>query len=125
MRQTIDEIVDGSGLPLSIIIVGIGSAQFDQMEELDADEDPLFSSKYQKFMQRDIVQFVPFRDVRNDPVRLAKEVLAEVPNQLTSYFQSNGIRPNPRTIETEQIRIQAAMKNQLAQMMQSQDSFFQ
>ena len=55
MRQTIDEIVDGTNLPLSIIIVGIGPADFDQMEELDADTDPLFSSKYDKFAKRDIV----------------------------------------------------------------------
>ena len=105
MRQTIDEIVDGTNLPLSIIIVGIGPADFEMMEELDADTDPLFSSKYDKFAQRDIVQFVPFRDVKGDSIRLAKEVLAEVPNQLTGYYQSKGIRPNPRTMETEQIKI--------------------
>lgn len=29
MQQTIDEIVRGSDLPLSIIIVGVGQANFD------------------------------------------------------------------------------------------------
>jgi vacuolar-type H+-ATPase subunit F/Vma7 len=41
MQQTINEVVNGSGLPLSIIIVGVGEAEFDQMETLDADEAPL------------------------------------------------------------------------------------
>jgi len=40
---TIDEVVKASNLPLSIIIVGIGNADFDQMEQLDGDTAPLFS----------------------------------------------------------------------------------
>jgi hypothetical protein len=61
MQATIDEIVRGSGLPLSIIIIGVGSADFDVMEQLDGDITPLYSDKLQRYNQRDIVQFVPFR----------------------------------------------------------------
>jgi len=32
MRETVDQIVRGSGLPLSVIIVGVGNADFEQME---------------------------------------------------------------------------------------------
>lgn len=46
MQKTIDEIVAGSMLPTSIIIVGIGEADFEAMEDLDADTAPLFSRKY-------------------------------------------------------------------------------
>jgi len=95
MSNTIDMIVEGSSLPLSIIIVGIGDADFDNMEQLDGDVTPLFSRRLNKYRDRDIVQFVPFSQVMRDPVRLAKEVLAEVPQQLTSYFIQNGIKPNP------------------------------
>jgi len=56
------------------------------MEVLDADDQPLYSQKFKKQMERDIVQFVPFRDFKNNPVQLAKETLEEVPNQLLSYF---------------------------------------
>lgn len=79
LQATIEEVVQGSVLPLSIIIVGIGEADFDQMEQLDADENPLYSKSLGKYASRDIVQFVPFRELKNDPYRLAKEVLAEVP----------------------------------------------
>lgn len=49
------------------------------MEVLDADDKPLYSSKLQKQMERDIVQFVPFREFKDDPYRLAQETLEEVP----------------------------------------------
>ena len=48
LQKTIDQIVYGSELPLSIIIVGVGSADFSAMDELDADETPLYSSVYRK-----------------------------------------------------------------------------
>jgi len=79
MKQTIDEIVRGSALPLSIIIVGVGDADFSSMDVLDADDDPLYSQKYKKYMSSDIVQFVPFSEFKHDPKLLAKEVLEEIP----------------------------------------------
>lgn len=68
MAKTIDEIVRGSSLPLSIIIVGVGKEDFKSMEILDADNEPLYSNKYKKQMESDIVQFVPFREFQNNPV---------------------------------------------------------
>lgn len=47
-------------------------------------------------------QFVPFRDYMNrtgnhvlSMARLAKDVLAEIPDQLISYMKSRAIKPNP------------------------------
>ena len=48
LQKTIDQIVYGSELPLSIIIVGVGAADFSAMDELDADEKPLYSNMYKK-----------------------------------------------------------------------------
>ena len=79
LQKSIDQIVYGSELPLSIIIVGVGDADFSAMDELDADEKPLYSHRYKKQMAADIVQFVPFRDFANNPMQLAKETLEEVP----------------------------------------------
>lgn len=91
MRETKDWIVEGSELPLSIIIVGLGSANFKQMEELDSDDSLLKGSR--KTAQRDIVQFVPFEDFKNRPEDLAAEVLQELPNQIVSFYKSAGIAP--------------------------------
>lgn len=79
MQKTIDEIVRGSSLPLSIIIVGVGKEDFSSMETLDADEEPLYSQALKKTMERDIVQFVPFQKYKGNPLMLAQETLAEVP----------------------------------------------
>uniref|UniRef100_A0A671YFD3 Copine-3 n=1 Tax=Sparus aurata TaxID=8175 RepID=A0A671YFD3_SPAAU len=43
---------------------------------------------------RDIVQFVPFRQFKDTPSSaLAQSVLAEVPNQVVSYFKMRGLEP--------------------------------
>jgi hypothetical protein len=41
MQLTADLICQGAGLPLSIIIVGVGEADFGAMETLDGDDEPL------------------------------------------------------------------------------------
>lgn len=61
MDQTRTAIVEASRLPMSIIIVGVGGADFSAMEFLDSD-DKLLSSPRGDVASRDIVQFVPFRD---------------------------------------------------------------
>ena len=61
MDQTRSAIVQASRLPMSIIIVGVGGADFSEMEFLDSD-DKLLRSASGEIAARDIVQFVPFRD---------------------------------------------------------------
>ncbi|KAJ3043826.1 Copine-5 [Rhizophlyctis rosea] len=91
MAETIRAIVDASDLPLSIVIVGVGQAQFDAMNVLDADNGQLNSRG--KVAKRDIVQFVAFRECRGNGEELARKVLAEIPDQLVGYMQQNNIRP--------------------------------
>jgi len=50
MEKTIDQIVRGSSLPLLIIIVGVGEADFGSMDVLDADDVPLYSKRFKKYM---------------------------------------------------------------------------
>uniref|UniRef100_A0A8C9MQL8 Copine family member 9 n=1 Tax=Serinus canaria TaxID=9135 RepID=A0A8C9MQL8_SERCA len=54
MLQTKEAIVTASSLPMSIIIVGVGPAEFEAMEELDGDEVRLSSRG--RYAERDIVQ---------------------------------------------------------------------
>ena len=60
MTNTKRAIVYSSTLPYSIIIVGVGSADFSAMDELDCDTG-LLRDQDGHTAQRDIVQFVPFR----------------------------------------------------------------
>ena len=99
MQKTIDEIVRGSGLPLAVIIVGVGEADFSGMDTLDADEEALYSTAYRKYQEADIVQFVPYNDFKSNPHLLANETLNELPGQLLNYMRRNNILPHPRTEE--------------------------
>lgn len=82
---------------MSIVIVGIGNADFSSMNELDSDNGLL--SVGGRTASRDIVQFVPFRDYLNQPdmqrasVDLARALLAEIPNQLVSFMKSRNVTP--------------------------------
>jgi vacuolar-type H+-ATPase subunit F/Vma7 len=90
MPATIQAIKRANKLPLSIIIVGVGEADFADMEKLDGDDE----AKESKV--RDIVQFVPFSKFAGNHISmLAKETLAEVPSQFLGYMKSKGITPNP------------------------------
>lgn len=74
-----------SSAPLSIVIVGVGSTNFRQMQFLD----DFASHTY----QRDITQFVEFRKHQNSKSSLIEATLEEIPNQLVDYFNRNNIKP--------------------------------
>ncbi|KAJ1404981.1 von Willebrand factor, type A [Sesbania bispinosa] len=65
LQETKDALVKASDLPLSILIVGVGGADFKEMEILDADKGDRLESSSGRVASRDIVQFVPFRDVQS------------------------------------------------------------
>jgi len=92
MQMTINELVEASFLPISVIIVGIGNGNFGNMDILDADDNPLYDTGRRK-ADRDLVQFVPFNDYKNDPPKLAEQVLEEIPRQVVEYYQHKGIKP--------------------------------
>lgn len=103
MPQAMEAIVRASSLPMSIIIVGVGNADFSAMEVLDGDVAQLSSDG--RRADRDIVQFVPFRKFlegggswQRNQAQLAKEVLAEVPRQVTDYMTKHNIKPGPIAI---------------------------
>ena len=93
IQETVDALVEGSFLPLSVIIIGIGDSEdFKYMEQLDGDDDPLISSKGKK-RQRDLVQFVPFKKFEGDEKKLTEEVLDEIPRQIIEYYTLNFLYP--------------------------------
>ena len=92
--ETINGIVEASKLPLSIIIIGIGNADFTNMKILDGDEKPLINS-YGEIRKRDIEQFVKFNKFKDendikDGDELAAEVLKEIPRQIEEYYHYCG-----------------------------------
>ena len=100
-------MVEGSFLPLSVIIIGVGNADFSNMVYLDADDYPLVNSRGVKAV-RDLVQFVPFLKYESNPEYLAMEVLEEIPRQIIEYYEQNDIEPrveSPSTAPAQPIKM--------------------
>mmetsp|Transcript_12442 Transcript_12442/g.27394 ORF Transcript_12442/g.27394 Transcript_12442/m.27394 type:complete len:352 (-) Transcript_12442:551-1606(-) len=85
-KEAIGKVSDA---PLSIIIVGVGNADFSAMQYLDDSS-----------VGRDIVQFVEFQHHQHSKGSLTAATLNEIPAQLVQYFSQNGILPGGRvTVE--------------------------
>mmetsp|Transcript_1708 Transcript_1708/g.1969 ORF Transcript_1708/g.1969 Transcript_1708/m.1969 type:complete len:603 (+) Transcript_1708:113-1921(+) len=76
-----------SDAPLSVVIVGVGNADFSSMRFLD---DNSHAGGI-----RDIAQFVQFNQHSTNSAALSSETLQEIPDQLVGFFQSKGIPPLP------------------------------
>ncbi len=92
-QDTIDVLVNMARLPVSIIIVGVGDADFTQMEFLDGDKKPLVSKATGETLRRDLVQFVRYRD-HPTPKALALASLDELPKQIVKYFSVEKVFPH-------------------------------
>uniref|UniRef100_H2YRM3 Uncharacterized protein n=1 Tax=Ciona savignyi TaxID=51511 RepID=H2YRM3_CIOSA len=98
MEETSHAIVRASRLPMSIIIVGVGNADFTAMEFLDGDDGVLTSFVDGSKAVRDVVQFVPFRKFKMSSVSaLSSSVLGEIPQQVTEYFSMQNLPPGGET----------------------------
>eukprot|EP01040_Poterioochromonas_malhamensis_P007719 gene7719-8337_t len=92
MEATMRTLIRASGLPLSVVIVGVGSADFNEMKRLDSDSGLLTFNRETAI--RDIVQFVPFRAVAAQGTSvLAQELLAEIPTQIINFLEGKKIIP--------------------------------
>lgn len=77
-----------SDSPMSVVIVGVGNADFTAMQFLD-DVNAAANGK------RDIAQFVAFNQHSHSSQSLTKATLEEIPSQLVAYFKSKNIAPLP------------------------------
>ena len=87
IEQTKIAIRNASTAPLSIVIVGVGQADFSTMQFLDDFQ------QNEGGHTRDIVQFVELNRHAHSRQNLTKETLDEIPDQLVDYFFSNGVMP--------------------------------
>lgn len=90
--QTKDELVASAGLPISVLIIGVGKEDFSQMDALDGDKGRLINTKGQ-YAARDIVQFVELKKVPQNDYAIAEAVLQELPGHINMYFCKQGYTP--------------------------------
>jgi hypothetical protein len=85
VTETKAQLIEASDDALSVVIVGIGDADFTGMQFLD-EHDP------ETEKGRDITKFVRFSDFKSFNA-LTEAVLDEIPEQLVSYFYERGQMP--------------------------------
>jgi len=85
VQETKRHLIAASKDPLSVVIIGIGDADFSGMEFLDA-----FDAEIEQ--GRDITKFVEFNDYKSYNA-LTEAVLDEIPDQLVDYYYGQGIMP--------------------------------
>ena len=91
MKETTKLLVDCASLPLSVIIIGIGDADFSMMVTLDGDDIPLTDCDG-RVTERDLVQFVEYEKFKKkgNITELNEEVLKEIPRQIEEYYANFG-----------------------------------
>ncbi|CAM8984301.1 unnamed protein product [Rhodiola kirilowii] len=93
LQETKDAIVKASDLPLSILIVGVGGADFKEMEIFDPHKSERLESSTGRVATRHMVQFVPFRDIQNGQTADLHSLLSRVPSQFLTYARTRDIHP--------------------------------
>ena len=77
------------------------------METLDGDSTPLYSQMSSKYVEADIVQFVPFNQFKQDPQMLARATLREIPGQLLNWMRKKGFKPNNIAADAASVLVRA------------------
>lgn len=101
MRHFPQAILEASALPVSIIMVGVGGADFSVLRAMAGDKTSkvTFWDEGQR-TERDILQFVAMNDFPLDDSdklmrQLQDKVLQKIPKQYLEYMQINKIAPKP------------------------------
>ena len=100
VQATKNRLIAASKEPLSVVILGIGDADFSGMEFLDSFDAEIESG-------RDITKFVQFNDYKSYTA-LTEAVLDEIPDQLVDYFYERGVMPGQdEGFNQDEVEIQA------------------
>ncbi|KAI3969143.1 hypothetical protein MKW92_052889 [Papaver armeniacum] len=91
LQETIDCLVRASDLPLSILIVGVGDADFNNMEILDADNGNRLKSRTGQFCNTRHCTVCAY--AQSNQLSVVQSLLEELPGQFLAYMRSRDIKP--------------------------------
>ena len=92
VADTVRSVVRASSLPLSIIIVGVGNAEFAMAELVDCEGKVLVDDSG-KAAARDTAQFALYRQFEDNIAALAADALKEVPHQIIEFMKAINYLP--------------------------------
>lgn len=92
IQETTDEIIKGSYLPLSIIIIGVGNKDYTELKKLSGSNLPKYS-KEGHIKKRDIVNFVTLSECNVNDQKMSGILLSQIPKQMNEYYSLNKTSP--------------------------------
>jgi len=96
LQETIDSVCAAAeDAPLSIVIIGVGTGPFKNMERMMGDESGKLRHSNGVPVASETVQFVAFNDYHGSASRCAAAALREVPEQIVQHFLNSGVKPKP------------------------------
>ncbi|XP_048771091.2 copine-9-like [Ostrea edulis] len=106
INKTLRKLIAFSHLPLSVIFIGVGPADFSLMEQFHIGLDsPLENKKTREVAVRTNTHFVAFHKENINTggnAALAKEAMAALSTQIIQYMKKNNLKPNkPKLIRKD------------------------
>lgn len=100
MAKTLDWMVKASNLPLSILILGIGDADFSEFGIFTKDTRKLIGSNLEH-IKRDFVNFMKFdgKAVRKNPAQFVEKIFSALPTQIIEYYEMVDRNPGENILD--------------------------
>ena len=80
------QLIKNQDSPISVCIIGVGDENFSKMYQLDCKTKRLEDKNGNK-SDRDICQFVRYKDFRDNPDKIAEHLLTIIPSQIEKYYR--------------------------------------
>ena len=91
-QNTIDALIENTYLPLSVVIIGIGNSEFDDIKKLFSHKNKISSKGIEKL--RNNSYFITMKDCDLNNDILKNKCLKDIPKQIVQYYSINKTTPN-------------------------------
>ena len=91
-QNTIDSLIENSFLPLSIVVIGIGNSEFEDIKQLLSNKNKISSKGIEKL--RNNIHFISMKDCNFNNDILKNRCLKDIPKQMVQYYSLNKTTPN-------------------------------
>jgi hypothetical protein len=98
LQETVDLICTAAeDAPISVVIIGVGNCDFSAIEKLCGGETKSRLKDSRGIpIAREIVSFVSFKQFDGNASEVIFQALKDIPEQVVTYFVTNGIKPYPQ-----------------------------
>ena len=90
-QNTIDALIENSFLPLSVVVIGIGNNEFEDIKKLFSNKNKISSKGMERL--RNNIHFISMKDCNFNNDILKNKCLKDIPKQMVQYYSINNTTP--------------------------------